>query len=87
MEPATSKGMHARPTFEISQTNWNLPNDAHTGLAAAFDLPPQLQPYQTGRIEMEHGPPTVGMWRGGDIVWNRLARNSADAIPGWYCAG
>ena len=51
MEPATRKGLHARTTFEISETNWNIPNRAHPDLAAVFDLPPQLQPFQVGRVE------------------------------------
>ena len=85
MEPATRKGLHARPTFEISETNWNTPNRAHPGLAAVFDLPAQLQPFQVGRVEVV-APPREGAWRGGDVVWNRLARGSDGAQPpGWLC--
>jgi hypothetical protein len=51
-----------------------------------FDLPPQLQPYQVGRVERS-APPTQGLWRAGSVVWNREAWAGVNSsVPsGWVC--
>lgn len=90
---ASQDSLRARPTFEISGTNWNRPSelvgDYGAGTSAAFDLPPQLQPFQVGRVESV-APPTAGAWRAGQVVWNRRAWGSGlgegvDGAAGWIC--
>ena len=93
MSYADERGIRARPVFKI-ETTWNTPT-THISTepgdalpAAVYDLPQQLQPYQAGRIEAV-APPTVGMWRAGSIVYNRLAwSNVTRRQPvGWVCVG
>ena len=87
---ASRKGTRARPTFEISGTNWNTPveatGDYEKGTSAVFDLPQQLQPFQVGRVERVAAP-TTGTWRAGSVVHNRKAWAgvSAEEPVGWVC--
>ena len=53
-----------RPRFELSGNNWG---------ARQKDLPEQLRPFLTGRIEADAAP-VSGVWRGGDVVHRRAAR-------------
>jgi hypothetical protein len=91
---ATDDNIRARPTFEISGTNWGggptqLHGNYYAGTSAVFDLPSQLQPFQIGgRVEVI-APPTKGAWRAGAVVWNRhvwAAGVDTDKTPaGWIC--
>jgi hypothetical protein len=64
---ASNDALRARPTFEISGTNWNRPTklqgNFEAGTSACFDLPQQLQPFQVGRVEGVE-PPCVGYGAG-----------------------
>jgi hypothetical protein len=72
-----------RPRFELSGNNWGIRSQQN-------DLPEQLRPFLSGRIEADAAP-ISGLWRGGQVVWNRRAAAGAwaGAAPqpaGWYCA-
>ena len=54
-----------------------MPGVNETGTSAVFDLPQQLQPFQTGRVEGVAAP-TAGTWRVGGIVYNRRAWSGID---------
>ena len=93
MNMAVDESLRARPTIEISGTNWNRPStlsgDYAAGTSAVFDLPPQLQPFQVGRVESVV-PPTSGSWRAGQIVWSRSVwlegiNGKNDTPAGWIC--
>ena len=64
----------ARPTFTIARTSWDL-------YAPPADLPEQLRPYQTGRVEAD-APPRSGQWAAGAVLWNRA---TPPAPLGWLC--
>ena len=66
------------PRFHVDDANWNA------GIPRTV-LPEQLRPYQTNPVRMS-APPTRGVWRKGQRVWNNFLGSAAEEFAaGWIC--